>query len=152
MSASRALNCISKADHFMIKDDPQHPVSELNPVVKETLKKLQERSQLDRNIKLILDETMMATCIYSDCSECSLKDARSIEQVISHQRDCRACLKCKYLCPDKDCFCNQYLNHGELQQHLRENKQRGEPVKKNDKVKVYDEEQDPKADDHVVNI
>ena len=64
-----------------------------------------------------------------------------------HQKDCRACESCLYLCPVKDkdqCNCLRYYNRIGLLAHLDEIKQRLNLLKEKDKKVESKEEIDDK--------
>lgn len=63
---------------------------------------------------------MVVSCQFSDCADCSKKTG-TLEGILRHQVDCKACDQCQYLCPIKDradCNCKEYYTKTQLVQHL----------------------------------
>lgn len=54
---------------------------------------------IDRNLKKLINEDIKIECRYSNFAGCKEKQG-SFEKILgSHEKTCKACTKCKYMCP-----------------------------------------------------
>ena len=122
------LNLVDEYDHFNFKSKSDQATQLFGSIPQAEINKY----KIDRNLQQILNEDIQVYCQYSDCASCTKKQG-SLESILRHQQECRACDDCKYLCRIKDaddCNCQEYYTRDELKKHMEEVYERKEAKKK----------------------